>query len=78
MVTDYQLMKAVTSLAYRRRLEQGIEDLESTIYKYLNEHQINSINIAGYQVHRDNPDNGTLEIEELPEVDVNQLELSLD
>lgn len=75
MVTDYQLSRAIMSLAYRRRLGEGIDELEETIYQYLNDHQSDTTSIAGYRVYRNN---GILTLEQIPVLDPDQLELPLD
>ena len=74
MVTDYQLVRAVTSLAYRRRLLDGVEELEETVREYLTEHETSRIRIAGYDVLAEN---GQIRLEEAPVLDVNQLPLPL-
>ena len=74
MVTDYQLLNAITSLAYRRRLLEGMGDVEQTIHKYLAEHELTRVRISGYDVLTEN---GQIRLEEAPIMDVNQLRLPL-
>ena len=74
MVTDYQLLRSVTSLAYRRRLLDGVDELEATIRKYLTEHEITTTRIGGYDIQAEN---GQVRFTELPIVDVDQLLLPL-
>ena len=74
MVTDYQLLRAVNSLAYRRRLLDGVEELEATIRKYLAEHEITTTRIGGYDIQAEN---SQIRLTELPNVDVDQLPLPL-
>ena len=74
MVTPLQLLKAVNSLAYRRRLEDGISQLEETVLDYLTENETDEVRIEGYQVSRED---GEITIYELPPVDVDQLKLPL-
>ncbi|MCK4578704.1 MAG: hypothetical protein KAU50_07930 [Candidatus Marinimicrobia bacterium] len=73
-MTDYQLLRSVTSLAYRRRLLDDVEELEATVRKYLSEHEITRIRIAGYDIQADN---GQIRVEEVPIVPANQLHLPL-
>lgn len=72
MITPLQLLKSVNSLAYRRRLEEGLSDLEEIVLDYMRENQIEQIRIGGYEVSREN---GEITIYELPPVDVDQLDL---
>ena len=72
MVTERQLSRAVNSLYYRRKLNDGITELEQKIHSYLEENEIDYLNIKGYQVMRNN---GSIIIEELPAYDVDQIEL---
>ncbi|MCH7574823.1 MAG: hypothetical protein IIA59_06830 [Candidatus Marinimicrobia bacterium] len=74
MVTDYQLLRAVQSLAYRRRLLDGIKDLEGTVREYLSEHQTGRVRIGGYDIQAEK---GQVRVEELPFGDVDQLYLPL-
>ena len=74
MVTDYQLGRAVASLAYRRRLLGGVEELEQTVRNYMNKHELNRIRIGGYDV---SARNGQIRLVEAPIMDVNQLRLPL-
>ncbi len=74
MVTPLQLLKAVNSLAYRRRLEEGIPDLEGIAQEYLRENETDQVRIGGYHLSREN---GQITIYELPPADVNQLNLPL-
>jgi len=74
MVTDYQLLKAVASLAYRRRLLDGMEELEDIVRKYLVDRDFNRIRIGGYDVLAEN---GQIRLAEAPMVDLNQLPLPL-
>ena len=72
MVTERQLSRAVNSLYYRRKLNDGITELEQKIHSYLEENEIDYLNIKCYQVMRNN---GSIIIEELPAYDVDQLTL---
>ena len=74
MVTDYQLLRAVQSLAYRRRLLDGIGELEGTVREYLSVHQTGSVRIGGYDIQAEN---GQIRMEELPIADIDQLLLPL-
>lgn len=74
MVTDYQFVKSVRSLAYRRRLNQEIPELESIIHQYLLENKLTEIHIPGYFVHKNN---GHIILKKCLEPDLNQLELEL-
>lgn len=74
MVTDYQLLRTVQSLAYRRRLLDGVKGLEETVREYLSEHQTGRIRIGGYDIQTNN---GHVIVEEVPVVPVNQLRLPL-
>ncbi len=74
MVTENQLLRSVTSLAYRRRLLDGIEELEETVREYLSEHQTGRIRIGGYDIQAEN---GQIRVEEVPLVPANQLHLPL-
>ena len=74
MVTEYQIFSAVTSLAYRRRLLDGVGEPEQTICNYMNEHELNRIRIGCYDV---SAENGQIGLEEAPVMDVNQLRLPL-
>ena len=74
MVTDYQLVRAVASLAYRRRLLGGVGELEQTVREYLTEHEIGRIRSGGYDV---SAENGQIRLEEAAMIDVNQLRLPL-
>ncbi len=74
MVTDYQLRRAVTSLAYRRKLLDGMEELEDIVRKYLVDHDFSIIRIGGYDVLAEN---GQIRLAEAPMVDVSQLHLPL-
>ena len=73
MVTERQLSRAVNSLYYRRKLNDGITELEQKIHSYLEENEIDYLNIKGYQIMRNN---GSIIIEELPAYDVDQIELT--
>ena len=75
MVTDQQLLNAVNSLQYRRRLEDGIFDLESIVHKYLNENKLDQVSIEGYRVYRNN---GSIIIKDAPIVNLNQLEMKFE
>ena len=70
MVTERQLSRAVNSVYYRRKLNDGIPELEEKIHRYLEENEIDYLNIKGYQVMRNN---GSIIIEELPAYEVDQL-----
>ena len=72
MVTAFQLLRSVNSLVYRRRLEEGISELEATIHKYMEENKTDSVIISGYQVYRNN---GEIDIEEVPIDNAEQLRL---
>lgn len=72
MVTPLQLLRAVNSLAYRRRLEEGLSDLESTVLEYMRENETGQVKIGGYHVSKSNSE---ITIYELPAVDVDQLKL---
>ena len=74
MVTPHQLLKVVNSLAYRRKLEEGMSNLESTVLEYMRENETNKVRIGGYQVLREN---GQITVYELPPVDTDQLKLRL-
>ena len=74
MVTDYQLVRAVASLAYRRRLLEGVGELEDKVREYLTEHDISRFRLGGYDV---SAENGQIRLEEAPIMDVNQLRLPL-
>ena len=74
MVTDYQLSRAVTSLAYRRRLLEGVEELEESVRNYMTENDLNRVRIGGYDVFSEN---GQVRLEEAPMVDLDQLPLPL-
>ncbi len=74
MVTERQLFGAVNSLYYRRKLNEGILELEEKIHRYLEENEIDHLNIKGYQVMRHN---GSIIIEELPAYEVDQIELPI-
>lgn len=74
MVTDSQLLRAVTSLAYRRRLLDGMEELEDVVRKYLVDHDFSRIRIGGHDVLAEN---GQIRLAEAPMVDLNQLPLPL-
>lgn len=74
MVTPLQLLKAVNSLAYRRRLEDHIPELEKTIVDYLTENETDQIRIGGYQVLREDD---AIDIYKVPPVDADQLGLPL-
>ena len=74
MVTALQLLNAVNSLAFRKRLEEGIPDLEDKIHEYLDENELDHVSIGGYTVSREN---GSLIVNEVPPVDVDQLNLPL-
>ncbi len=72
MVTDRQFSRAVNSLYYRRKLNDGIPELEQKIHRYLEENEIYYLNIKGYHVIRNN---GSIIIEEMPANDFEQLTL---
>ena len=72
MVTERQFFGAVNSLAYRRKLTEGIPELEGKIHLYMEENEINYLNIKGYQVMRNN---NSIIIEELSAYDLDQIEL---
>lgn len=74
MVTDYQLRRAVSSLAYRTRLLDGVEVLEDIVRRYLVDHDLMRIRIGGYDVLAED---GQIRLEEAPVLDVNQLPLPL-
>ena len=74
MVTPLQLLKAMNSLAYRKRLEEGISDLEETIHRYMEENETEYVAIGGYSVSREN---GSLIVNEVPPVNGDQLNLPL-
>lgn len=74
MVTDYQLLRAAQSLSYRRRLLEGIEELEGTVREYLSEHQTGRVRIGGYDIEAEN---GQIRLTEFPRVDADQLPLPL-
>ena len=74
MVTDYQLVRAVASLVYRRRLLGGVGELEQTVRNYMNEHELTRFRISGYYV---SAENGQIRLEEAPVFDVHQLPLPL-
>ena len=74
MITPLQLLKAVNSLAYRRRLEEGLSDLENIVLEYMRENETDQVRIGGYQVLREDVE---LRIYEVPPIDVNQLKLPL-
>lgn len=74
MITTLQLLRSVNSLVYRRRLEEGISELEATIHKYMEENKTDSVIISGYQVYRNN---GEIDINEAPKSNVDQLILPL-
>lgn len=74
MVTDYQLLRTVQSLSYRRRLLDGVDELEATIRKYLTENEITRTRIGGYDIQAEN---GQIRLTELPGVDGDQLPLPL-
>ena len=74
MVTDYQLVRAVASLAYSRRLLDGVGELEDTVREYLTEHDISRFRLGGYDV---SAENGQIRLEEAPIMDMNQLRLPL-
>ena len=62
MVTECQLFGGFNSLYYRRKLYNGIPELEEIIHHYLEENEIDYLNINGYQVMRNN---GRIIIQEL-------------
>ncbi len=62
------------SLAYRRRLLEGVEELEDIVRKYLVDRDFNRIRIGGYDVLAEN---GQIRLAEAPMVDVSQLHLPL-
>ena len=72
MVTERQFFGAVNSIYYRRKLYDGISELEQKVHRYLEENEIDYLNIKGYQVMRHN---GSIIIEELPAYEVDQIEL---
>ena len=72
MVTERQLFGAVNSLYYRRKLNDGIPELEEKIHRYLEDNEIDYLNIKGYQVMRNN---GSIIIEESSDPNIDQLEL---
>ena len=72
MVTKRQFFGAVNSLYYRRKLYYGIPELEEKIHRYLEENEIDYLNIKSYQVMRNN---GSIIIKELSAYDVDQIEL---
>ena len=74
MVTNYQLLRTVQSLSYRRRLLDGVDELEATIRKYLTEHEVTTTRIGGYDIQAEN---SQIRLTELPSVDVDQLPLPL-
>ena len=45
MVTERQLSRAVNSLYYRRKLNDGITELEQKIHSYLEENEIDYLNM---------------------------------
>ena len=72
MVTERQLSRAVNSVYYRRKLNDGIPELEEKIHRYLEENEIDYLNIKSYQVMRNN---GNIIIEEMPAYEADQIEL---
>lgn len=75
MVTNLQFLNAVNSLSYRRRLEEGILELEVKVHKYMNENKTDLISIGGNRVYRNN---GSIIIEESPVVNLDQLEIKFE
>ena len=61
-------------MAYRRKLLDGMEELEDIVRKYLVDHDFSIIRIGGYDVLAEN---GQIMVEELPIVDADQLHLPL-
>ena len=72
MVTERQFFGAVNSLYYRRKLNDGIPELEKKIHRYLEENEIDNLNIKGYQIMRNN---SSIIIEESPTYYVDQIKL---
>lgn len=60
------------SMSYRRRLGEGISDLEETIHRYMEENEPEYVAIGGYGVARENR---SLIVNELPPVDADLLSL---
>ncbi|MBW8034400.1 MAG: hypothetical protein FVQ79_01685 [Planctomycetes bacterium] len=75
MVTDYQLLRAAQSLAYRRKLLDGMEELEDIVRKYLVDHDFSIIRIGGYDLLAEN---GQIRLAEAPMVLADQLRLPLE
>lgn len=71
-MTHLQLYRKVKSLAWRRSLAEGLEDLESEIMSYMLEKGSNKIVVAGYSV---NLVGKKLVLEKLPVVNLKQLKL---
>lgn len=72
MTTLKQIKRAVISLAYRRRLEEKLPELESALRVYLQSKGKEETTIAGYKVILDN---GDIILEEMEPMDFDQLEL---
>ena len=72
MVTDSQLLKAVRSLNYRRRLDEKVPKLENTILRYMKEKDLSQIAIPIYHVLEENK--GVI-IYEVPFSDPDQLKI---
>ena len=72
-ITQLQLYRKINSLVWRRYLLEIFEQLESEIIDYMNEKSTSKVVIAGFSVILSGEN---LEVEKLPIIDLNQLELN--
>ena len=71
-MTQLQLYQKIKSLVWRRYLSESVEQIESEIIDYMHEKSTSEVIISGFYVILSED---MLEVEKLPVIDLNQLEL---